>query len=267
MGGCLRRLLTTFVSLLTVYPYVSVHTFTVQIHNECRRASQMSHFASRDGATRMPRAGSLAARASVSLASKFANARGGESRGASEDDVVRAVALAKASYRRVLRATLGLRDDDVGTWTGTKIAPLSARARGVLADRVAALARDDARRCGKDASALDAARASRLAALSAFTSKCVVATAFFRRAHSDPGSEEAAHARVAVGYLDGARRREKRLSPDGGGGGGASKKSKLLGGIRGEVQRAWSGVLNDECAAFTGFTASLIPSDSDFHSD
>jgi len=266
MGGCLRRLLTTLLN--TVYPYVSVHTFTVQIHNQCRRASQMSHFASRDGATRMPRAGSLAARASVSLASKFANARGGESRGASEDDVVRAVALAKASYRRVLRATLGLRDDDdVGTGTGTKIAPLSARARGVLADRVAALARDDARRCGKDASTLDAARASRLAALSAFTSKCVVATAFFRRAHSDPGSEEAAHARVAVGYLDGARRREKRLSPDGGGGGGASKKSKLLGGIRGEVQRAWSGVLNDECAAFTGFTASLIPSDSDFHSD
>jgi hypothetical protein len=186
--------------------------------------------------------------------------------------VVRAVALAKASYRAVLRATLGLRDDDddVGTrGTGTKIAPLSARARGVLADRVAALARDDARRCGKDASALDAAQnASRLEALSAFTSKCVVATAFFRRAHSDPGSEEAAHARVAVGYLDGARRREKRLSPDGGGGGGgASKKSKLLGGIRGEVQRAWSGVLNDECAAFTGFTASLIPSDSDFISD
>ena len=239
------------------------------IHLLCKFTINVALRVARRGNTAMPRAGSLAARASVSLASKFANARGAfESRGASEDDVVRAVALAKASYRRVLRATLGLRDDDdVGTGTGTKIAPLSARARGVLADRVAALARDDARRCGKDASALDAARASRLAALSAFTSKCVVATAFFRRAHSDPGSEEAAHARVAVGYLDGARRREKRLSPDGGGGGGASKKSKLLGGIRGEVQRAWSGVLNDECAAFTGFTASLIPSDSDFISD
>ena len=231
----------------------------------CKFTINVALRVARRGNAAMPRAGSLAARASVSLASKFAkNARGGESRGgASEDDVVRAVALAKASYRAVLRATLGLRGDDdgVGTRTGTKIAPLSARARGVLADRVAALARDDARRCGKDA-------ASRLAALSAFTSKCVVATAFFRRAHSDPGSEEAAHARVAVGYLDGARRREKRLSPDGGGGGGgASKKSKLLGGIRGEVQRAWSGVLNDECAAFTGFTASLIPSDSDFISD
>ena len=230
----------------------------------CKFTINVALRVARRGDTAMPRAnGSLAARASVSLASsKFANARAvRESRGASEDDVVRAVALAKASYRAVLRATLGLRDDDRGTGTGTKIAPLSARARGVLADRVAALARDDARRCGKDA-------ASRLEALSAFTSKCVVATAFFRRAHSDPGSEEAAHARVAVGYLDGARRREKRLSPDGGGGGGgASKKSKLLGGIRGEVQRAWSGVLNDECAAFTGFTASLIPSDSDFISD
>ena len=240
------------------------------IHLLCKFTINVALRVARRGNAAMPRAGSLAARASVSkFASKFANARGGESRGASEDDVVRAVALAKASYRRVLRATLGLRDDDdVGTGTGTKIAPLSARARGVLADRVAALARDDARRCGKDAAALDATRASRLEALSAFTSKCVVATAFFRRAHSDPGSEEAAHARVAVGYLDGARRREKRLSPDGGGGGGgASKKSKLLGGIRGEVQRAWSGVLNDECAAFTGFTASLIPSDSDFISD
>ena len=238
----------------------------------CKFTINVALRVARRGDAAMPRAnGSLAARASVSLASKFAsNARGGASRGASEDDVVRAVALAKASYRAVLRATLGLRgdDDDVGTRTGTKIAPLSARARGVLADRVAALARDDARRCGKDASALNATRESRLEALSAFTSKCVVATAFFRRAHSDPGSEEAAHARVAVGYLDGARRREKRLSPDGGGGGGgASKKSKLLGGIRGEVQRAWSGVLNDECAAFTGFTASLIPSDSDFISD
>lgn len=192
-----------------------------------------------------------------------------------DDDVHRAIALAKASYRSVLRATLGLRDDDDGrgtestttTTTMTKIAPLSARARGVLVDRVATLARDDARRLGDKANnaTLTLTSASRLAALREFTSKCVIATAFFRRAHRNPGSEEAAHARVAVGYLDGARRRERRLSPDGGG--GASKKSKLLGGIRGEAQRAWSGVLQNECAAFTGFTSSLIPSDSDFHSD
>ena len=184
-----------------------------------------------------------------------------------DDEVVRAIALAKASYRSVLRATLGLRDDDEGGGTEsatTKIAPLSARARGVLVDRVATLARDDARRLGNKANATSTS-ASRLAALREFTSKCVIATAFFRRAHRDPGSEEAAHARVAVGYLDGARRRERRLSPDGGA--GASKKSKLLGGIRGEAQRAWSGVLHNECAAFTGFTSSLIPSDSDFHSD
>lgn len=190
-----------------------------------------------------------------------------------DDDVHRAIALAKASYRSVLRATLGLRDDDDGrgtesTTTTTKIAPLSARARGVLVDRVATLARDDARRLGNKANNATltlTSSSSRLAALREFTSKCVIATAFFRRAHRDPGSEEAAHARVAVGYLDGARRRERRLSPDGGA--GASKKSKLLGGIRGEAQRAWSGVLQNECAAFTGFTSSLIPSDSDFHSD
>lgn len=183
-----------------------------------------------------------------------------------DDEVVRAIALAKASYRSVLRATLGLRDDeDRGTENTTKIAPLSARARGVLVDRVATLARDDARRLGNKANAASSTSASRLAALREFTSKCVIATAFFRRAHRDPGSEEAAHARVAVGYLDGARRRVRRLSPDGGS--GASKKSKLLDGIRGEAQRAWSGVLHDECAAFTGFTSSLIPSDSDFHSD
>ena len=185
-----------------------------------------------------------------------------------DDEVVRAIALAKASYRSVLRATLGLRDDDEsrGTENMTKIAPLSARARGVLVDRVATLARDDARRLGDKANnATSTSSSSRLAALREFTSKCVIATAFFRRAHRDPGSEEAAHARVAVGYLDGARRRERRLSPDGGA--GASKKSKLLGGIRGEAQRAWSGVLQNECAAFTGFTSSLIPSDSDFHSD
>ena len=191
-----------------------------------------------------------------------------------DDDVHRAIALAKASYRSVLRATLGLRDDDDGrgtestTTTTTKIAPLSARARGVLVDRVATLARDDARRLGNKANNATltlTSSSSRLAALREFTSKCVIATAFFRRAHRDPGSEEAAHARVAVGYLDGARRRERRLSPDGGA--GASKKSKLLGGIRGEAQRAWSGVLQNECAAFTGFTSSLIPSDSDFRSD
>jgi len=184
-----------------------------------------------------------------------------------DDEVVRAIALAKASYRSVLRATLGLRDNDsreTESTKTTKIASLSARARGVLVDRVATLARDDARRLGNKANATSTS-ASRLAALREFTSKCVIATAFFRRAHRDPGSEEAAHARVAVGYLDGARRRVRRLSPDGGA--GASKKSKLLGGIRGEAQRAWSGVLHDECAAFTGFTSSLIPSDSDFHSD
>lgn len=185
-------------------------------------------------------------------------------KGDEDDDVHGAIALAKASYRSVLRATLGLRDDEGrGTEITTKIAPLSARARGVLVDRVATLARDDARRLGNKATLTSTS--SRLAALREFTSKCVIATAFFRRAHRDPGSEEAAHARVAVGYLDGARRRERRLSPDGGA--GASKKSKLLGGIRGEAQRAWSGVLQNECAAFTGFTSSLIPSDLDFHSD
>lgn len=195
-----------------------------------------------------------------------ATTRGLVTRTTNDDDaVVRAIALAKASYRSVLRATLGLRDDEGGGKESvTKIAPLSARARGVLVDRVATLARDEARRLGNEANATSTL-ASRLAALREFTSKCVIATAFFRRAHRDPGSEEAAHARVAVGYLDGARRRVRRLSPDGGA--GASKKSKLLGGIRGEAQRAWSGVLHDECAAFTGFTSSLIPSDSDFHSD
>lgn len=209
---------------------------------------------------------SVFTRASSSGCLSSTTTRGLVTRTTNDDEVVRAIALAKASYRSVLRATLGLRDDeDRGTENTTKIAPLSARARGVLVDRVATLARDDARRLGNKANAASSTSASRLAALREFTSKCVIATAFFRRAHRDPGSEEAAHARVAVGYLDGARRRVRRLSPDGGS--GASKKSKLLDGIRGEAQRAWSGVLHDECAAFTGFTSSLIPSDSDFHSD
>jgi hypothetical protein len=85
-----------------------------------------------------------------------------------------------------------------------------------------------------------------------------MATTFFRRAHADPASAEAAHARVAVGYLDAARRRARRA---GGGGAAPSRRVRRAETLNADIAASFDDVYAKSCAAMVGLhdRRGLIP--------
>ena len=180
------------------------------------------------------------------------------------------VALARASYRAVLRAVAGrpsatdATDATATTTTATtaraasSIAPITARARAVLRDRVVELARSSAVERDGDADGRAADDDDGERKIREFTARCAMATTFFRRAHADPASAEAAHARAAVGYLDAARRRARRA---GGGGAAPSRRVRRAEALNADIAASFDDVYAKSCAAMVGLhdRRGLIP--------
>jgi len=181
------------------------------------------------------------------------------------------VALARASYRAVLRAVAGrpsATDATATTATTTttaataraasSIAPITARARAVLRDRVVELARSSAVERDGDADGRAADDDDGERKIREFTARCAMATTFFRRAHADPASAEAAHARAAVGYLDAARRRARRA---GGGGAAPSRRVRRAEALNADIAASFDDVYAKSCAAMVGLhdRRGLIP--------
>jgi hypothetical protein len=179
------------------------------------------------------------------------------------------VALARASYRAVLRAVMGRpatadeTADETATTTTTatadaasSIAPIPARARAVLLDRVVELARSSA--VERDDRGDGRGEGDDEREVREFTARCAMATTFFRRAHADPASAEAAHARVAVGYLDAARRRARRA---GGGGAAPSRRVRRAETLNADIAASFDDVYAKSCAAMVGLhdRRGLIP--------
>ena len=179
------------------------------------------------------------------------------------------VALARASYRAVLRAVMGRpatadeTADETATPTTTatadaasSIAPITARARAVLLDRVVELARSSA--VERDDRGDGRGEGDDEREVREFTARCAMATTFFRRAHADPASAEAAHARVAVGYLDAARRRARRA---GGGGAAPSRRVRRAETLHADIAASFDAVYAKLCAAMVGLhdRRGLIP--------
>ena len=178
------------------------------------------------------------------------------------------VALARASYRAVLRAVMGRpatadeTADETATTTTTatadaasSIAPITARARAVLLDRVVELARSGA--VERDDRGDGRGEGDDEREVREFTARCAMATTFFRRAHADPASAEAAHARVAVGYLDAARRRARRA----GGGAAPSRRVRRAETLNADIAASFDDVYAKSCAAMVGLhdRRGLIP--------
>jgi len=192
-------------------------------------------------------------------------------------------ALARSSYRALVRAVLGLERQHQRQHQhehqlqrvaqgaqgaqGAHVAEISFRARSVLLDRVCALVREDGRDDDKDGEARRRRRRPEDAAVRAFTARCAAGAAFFRRAHADPRSAEAAYARMAVGYLDGARRRARRTHvPMREGEGGdvpktkVKKKARLAEDTRRDIFRAVHDGILTECDVFVvGCTPDVRP--------
>ena len=180
------------------------------------------------------------------------------------------VALARASYRAVLRAVAGrpsatdATDATATTTTATtaraasSIAPITARARAVLRDRVVELARSSAVERDGDADGRAADDDDGERKIREFTARCAMATTFFRRAHADPASAEAAHARAAVGYLDAARRRARRT---GGGSAAPSRRVRRAEALNADIAASFDDVYAKSCAAMVGLhdRRGLIP--------
>ena len=179
------------------------------------------------------------------------------------------VALARASYRAVLRAVMGrpatadeTADETATTTTTTtadaasSIAPITARARAVLLARVVELARSSA--VERDDRGDGRGEGDDEREVREFTARCAMATTFFRRAHADPASAEAAHARVAVGYLDAARRRARRA---GGGGAAPSRRVRRAETLNADIAASFDDVYAKSCAAMVGLhdRRGLIP--------
>ena len=182
---------------------------------------------------------------------------------------VTTAALARSSYRALLRAivnnpprttmrsTAEVVDDTDAAPPPPSPPPrlaISLRARGVLLDRVCAIARDDLASTSHDAAVTGAGRS-----VEAFAASCVVATHFFRAAHADEQSPEARHARAAVGYLDGYHRHARRSRANGA---VMSKRALKAARAKASVDEAWREVLSASAARLVGLPRALMATDA-----
>ena len=174
-------------------------------------------------------------------------------------------ALAASAYRSLIRAVSGPRARGATAIRAPSDAsdaspssapspsssppPISTRARGVLLDRARVLAR---------AAAADPTRADASSRRRAFIARCLVAATFFNRAHADPSGVEARHARAAVGYLDGADKRRRRVEKR-----AASRRALRAARVRRDVSRALDDAFERDRAAAIGFPRGLFPSSVD----
>ena len=128
----------------------------------------------------------------------------------------------------------------------------------MLRDRVVELARSSAVERDGDADGRAADDDDGERKIREFTARCAMATTFFRRAHADPASAEAAHARAAVGYLDAARRRARRA---GGGGAAPSRRVRRAEALNADIAASFDDVYAKSCAAMVGLhdRRGLIP--------
>ena len=183
-----------------------------------------------------------------------------------------AAALARSSYRALVRAivnnpprttTTTMRStaevvDDAHAGPSPPPPPprlaISLRARGVLLDRVCAIARDDLASTSRDAAVTGAGRG-----VEAFAASCVMATHFFRAAHADEQSPEARHARAAVGYLDGYHRHARRSRANGA---VMSKRALKAARAKASVDEAWRDVLSASAARLVGLPRALMATDA-----
>mmetsp|Transcript_934 Transcript_934/g.3933 ORF Transcript_934/g.3933 Transcript_934/m.3933 type:complete len:175 (-) Transcript_934:91-615(-) len=172
-------------------------------------------------------------------------------------------ATSRASLSAVVRASTTQKTQKIQTTTTTatadaasSIAPITARARAVLLDRVVELARSSA--VERDDRGDGRGEGDDEREVREFTARCAMATTFFRRAHADPASAEAAHARVAVGYLDAARRRARRA---GGGGAAPSRRVRRAETLNADIAASFDDVYAKSCAAMVGLhdRRGLIP--------
>lgn len=175
-------------------------------------------------------------------------------------------ALAASAYRSLIRAVSGPRARGATAIRAPSDAPdaspssppsppsspppISTRARGVLLDRARVLARA--------AAAADPTRADEPSRRRAFIARCLVAATFFNRAHADPSGVEARHARAAVGYLDGAAKRRRRVEKR-----AASRRALRADRVRSDVSRALDDAFERDRAAAIGFPRGLFPSSVD----
>ena len=176
-------------------------------------------------------------------------------------------ALAASAYRSLIRAVSGPRARGATAIRAPSDAPdaspssppsprsspppISTRARGVLLDRARVLAR-------AAATAADPTRADEPSRRRAFIARCLVAATFFNRAHADPSGVEARHARAAVGYLDGAAKRRRRVEKR-----AASRRALRADRVRSDVSRALDDAFERDRAAAIGFPRGLFPSSVD----
>ena len=173
-------------------------------------------------------------------------------------------ALAASAYRSLIRAVSGPRargatairaPSDASPSSAPCLSssppPISTRARGVLLDRARVLAR-------AAATAADPTRADEPSRRRAFIARCLVAATFFNRAHADPSGVEARHARAAVGYLDGAAKRRRRVEKR-----AASRRALRADRVRSDVSRALDDAFERDRAAAIGFPRGLFPSSVD----
>ena len=183
---------------------------------------------------------------------------------------VTTAALARSSYRALLRAIVNnpprttmrstaevVDDTDAAPPPSSSPPPrlaISLRARGVLLDRVCAIARDDLASTSHDAAVTGAGRG-----VEAFAASCVVATHFFRAAHADEQSPEARHARAAVGYLDGYHRHARRSRATGA---VMSKRALKAARAKASVDEAWREVLSASAARLVGLPRALMATDT-----
>lgn len=179
---------------------------------------------------------------------------------------VTTAALARSSYRALLRAIVNnpprttmrstaevVDDAHAGPSPPPRLA-ISLRARGVLLDRVCAIARDDLASTSHDAAVTGAGRG-----VEAFAASCVMATHFFRAAHADEQSPEARHARAAVGYLDGYHRHARRSRANGA---VMSKRALKAARAKASVDEAWREVLSASAARLVGLPRALMATDA-----
>ena len=172
-------------------------------------------------------------------------------------------ALAASAYRSLIRAVSGPRargatairapsdaSPSSAPCPSSSPPPISTRARGVLLDRARVLARA--------AAAADPTRADAPSRRRAFIARCLVAATFFNRAHADPSGVEARHARAAVGYLDGADKRRRRIEKR-----AASRRALRAARVRSDVSRALDDAFERDRAAAIGFPRGLFPSSVD----
>ena len=176
-------------------------------------------------------------------------------------------ALAASAYRSLIRAVSGPRargatairapsdapdaSPSSAPCLSSSPPPISTRARGVLLDRARVLAR-------AAATAADPTRADEPSRRRAFIARCLVAATFFNRAHADPSGVEARHARAAVGYLDGAAKRRRRVEKR-----AASRRALRADRVRSDVSRALDDAFERDRAAAIGFPRGLFPSSVD----